>query len=552
MRRKMLRCFLILWMCAVLGSPPVMADTCSTPSRACALGRALTIYGQTSRLSMEDEVLLDVAAAQLDAGRTDIALVLGDILINCWTACSRTSRAIETLVSAGLFDAALSFATNHENEVRRASVLMSVAHAATAAGEEELAQEAMARALATANEVEDLKVRGLVFAAMASALGRDSADMAEDAIDRALSMVQSNSSLAADAYVLTEIAEAQAATGSPVAARTTASRIADSNLRSQAMLRIALRSATTGDFAAARDAIEAADALAQLVTENAATNEPDLHNPWCFTKAGTRDSILRSIVSAWVQIGDIESSLASAARIENMNARLEALADAVKLHATRVSREQLFVLLTSARKLAGEIEAASCRDTTFSALAGAEAAAGAVEAALATAERIEDSNFRASVLLEIAKTDISSGHVDIVEKIGIPAIRAAAWAEIAMARIEVGNRTGAQDAANLAWQIIVANPPPRRPPTGLVDELLRLFPLFEVDKVLIRLGDVEGVRRAMEFREETIPIDDRLAEIAKAQAYAGNAAAAMATVDAIGRSRRRVDALLEIAKALPR
>jgi hypothetical protein len=202
--------------------------------------------------------------------------------------------------------------------------------------------------------------------------------------------------------------------------------------------------------------------------------------------------------------------------------------------------------------LGAKIEAASCRDTTFSALAGAEAAAGAVEAALATAERIEDPNFRASVLLEIAKIEISSGHADIVEKIGIPAVRAAAWAEVAMARIEVGNRVCAQDAANVAWQIIIANPPPLRPPTGLVDELLRSLPLFEVDKALIRLGDVEGVRRAMGSLAETIPIDDRLAEIAKAQAYAGDAVAAMATVDAIGRPRQRVDALLEIAKALPR
>jgi hypothetical protein len=185
-------------------------------------------------------------------------------------------------------------------------------------------------------------------------------------------------------------------------------------------------------------------------------------------------------------------------------------------------------------------------------LAGAEAAAGAVEAALETAERIEELSFRGSVLLEIAKIEISSGNFDIVEKFDIPAIRAAAWAEVAMARIEVGDRTGAQDAVNIAWQIIIASPPPRHPPTGLVDELLRLLPLLEVDKVLIRLGDVEGVRRAMEHMEETIPIDDRLAEVAKAQAYAGDAVAAMATVDAMGRSRRRVDALLEIAKALPR
>jgi hypothetical protein len=370
MLRKMLRCLLVLSVCALLGSPPALADTCSTPSRACALGQALTIYGQTSRLSMEDEVLLDVAAAQLDAGHTDIALALGDILINYWTACSRTSRAIEILVSAELFDAALSFATNHENEVHRATALISVAHAATAAGEGDLAQEAIARALATPNGVEDTRKRGLVFVAMASALGRDSADMAEGAIDRALSAVQSNPSLAADAYVLTDIAEAQAAIGLPVAARTTASRIADSNPQSQAMLRIALRSAATRDFAAARDAIQAADAQTQLITENVATNQPDLHNPWCFTKAGARDSILESIVSAWAQVGDIESSLSSAARIENMNARLEALANAVKLHATRVSRQQLFALLTSARQLAGEIEAASCRDTTLLSIGG--------------------------------------------------------------------------------------------------------------------------------------------------------------------------------------
>ena len=76
--------------------------------------------------------------------------------------------------------------------------------------------------------------------------------------------------------------------------------------------------------------------------------------------------------------------------------------------------------------------------------------------------------------------------------------------------------------------------------------------MFEVDRALIRLGDVEGARRAMESLAETIPIDDRLAEIATAQAYAGDAVAAMATVGAIGRSGRRVDALLEIAKALPR
>ena len=287
-----------------------------------------------------------------------------------------------------LLSEALASARSIENADRRAQALCAIAEAQAAAGTARGVANTITEALASARSIEDANIRTWALCTIAEAQAavgdiegvRASARSIEDGDWRA--------------QALCTIAKAQAAAGDTDGALTSARSIEDAvYLRAQALIAIAGAQAAAGDIEGALATIGIEDggwhAQALCAIAGAQATAGDIEGALASARSiedavYVRAQALCAIAGAQATAGDIEGALASARSIE----------DAVYV------RAQALIAIAGAQAAAGDIEGAlasarSIEDAdrcaqALIAIAGAQAAAGDIEGALASARSIED------------------------------------------------------------------------------------------------------------------------------------------------------------------
>ena len=394
------------------------------------------------------------AAARLKSGEGVVVLgepplTLERVAVLLQQSIQEACQPIPNL--ACLSDMALAAARNINNNSSRANVLVRVAAALAQAGDIEAAREIGAQALAVALNVKDplRRVRNLtkVGIVLTQAGEVDTALTAVSAIEHAdLMGLFAMEIEASRAYVLREVAVAQARAGDTEAARETAAlahaaalKIEDDNSRANMLVAVAAAQARAGDIEAARETAASAikdddsrvSALAPVVAHlvkagyievaQAGDIEAALATASAIENASSRASALESVAITQVEAGDIEAALVTASAIENAWSRAYALAIVAKAQATAGDIDAARETGAQAHAAALKIEDDNSRANVLVRVAAALAQAGDIEAALTAASTIENAMARAPVLVAVAAAQALAGDIEAARETGAQA-----------------------------------------------------------------------------------------------------------------------------------
>ena len=308
--------------------------------------------------------------------------------------------------AAGDTDGALTSARSIEDAVYlRAQALIAIAGAQAAAGDIE-------GALATIS-IEDGGWHAQALCAIAGA------QAAAGDIEGALASARSiEDAVYVRAQALIAIAGAQAAAGDIEGALASARSIEDADRCAQALIAIAGAQAAAGDIEGALASARSIEDLEPTDLERHYQSANEIED----ARAAWRDEALCAIAEAQAAAGDIEGALANARSIEeSVYVRAQAL---VAIAGAQAAAGDIEGALASARSIedleptdlerhyqsAHEIKdaLATQRAEALRAIAEAQAAAGDIEGALASAQSIEESVYsRAEVLIAIAKAQMT-------------------------------------------------------------------------------------------------------------------------------------------------
>jgi tetratricopeptide (TPR) repeat protein len=318
---------------------------------------------------------------------------------------------------------------------------------------------------------------------------------------------------------LATIAEAQAANGDIAGAFATTRMLSDGLVRVRGLIRVAEASATAGDSAGARQAIDAAvTALREM---------PD---------DGTRAGALARIAAAAAAAGDPEA----ASRIFD---EALAVANAGSQALGWVAEEQAAAgFIDAALATAKRIENRQSQSSALAAVAAAQAAAGNIRAALATAATVEDANHQVDALAAIALAQAAAGDVEAARQTSLTALVTAhsiaitweatsyfsAMARAVQVQAAIGEIEAALESVDMAEDASIRKsllafvaaadfvaariePSPAALP-GFDEPLLRALTLAAVARAQQRAGDVQAAQRSgAEALTAAIQIDETAA-----------------------------------------
>lgn len=378
----------------------------------------------------------------------------------------------------------------------------------------------------------------LVFAAENRPGGQDALALLQQAKDAARAITD-------EPYLrdtaLRGIAGAQAEEGRFDVALDTASLIADEYLRTGAWRQIAVAQARAGNR-------EAAGKLLDKVLQAVASFK-NVHL--------IRVEALVATSEAQAQTGNVMGALKTAAAVENLRGKAEALRN-IALVQTKGGD------LKGADETAGAIADEKIKAQALRGIAAARAEAGDRDGALHTAAGIRDPYLKAGAFRRIAVApamlkdragtrDMLKQALDIAMTIQGENEKADALAGLALAHVEAGDLSGAARTAALIEDVFSANPPPDAAVT-MKDEALRAIAV-----VRARVGDIQGALQTVGSMGNPYLQASALAEIAVAQAERGDRLAAEATLrkaaqvaSATREFAAKAPALLGIAQAYAR
>ena len=361
---------------------------------------------------------------------------------------------------------------------------------------------------------------------------------------------------------LRRIARAQAEAGDVVGARATARAIPDAATRAEAINAIAAAQLVAGDTGAAQET------LAQALLATGAV-----------TDAGRQSLLLSEIAGVQVKLGDragatasLDRALERARAIDTPDERERALSRIAVIQAD-AGRPAVALATTETITEPGQRTPALIR------AAAAQAAAGEISRALATAAAIEDARYRTAALQEVALVQARRGATAAARKTLARARAVSEEIDYGFAQAEAGDVVGARataraipDAATRAEAInAIAAAQLVAGDTGAAQETLaqallatgavtdagrQSLLLSEIAGVQVKLGDRAGATasldRALERARAIDTPDEReraLSRIAVIQADAGRPAVALATTETITEPGQRTPALIRAAAA---
>jgi hypothetical protein len=278
------------------------------------------------------------------------------------------------------------------------------------------------------------------------------------------------------------------------------------------LVRIALAQARAGDRDAAGQTLRQARAGADAVKDDLKT------------------MAFREIAEAHARLGDLDAALRTAAGLDRESAR-----------------EQILLLVAAQQASAGDLPGArkvlaamttDQKDDALAAIAGAQARAGDLKAALATADKLRHQPLsRASALEDIARAQAKAGDRDAAARSLQEALeldvatlaeedqKNAARARLAVARAGIGDVRGALEAAAAL-------------PGGDADreDTVRQIALEQA-----RAGDTRGALQTVETVKDLTRRAGALADLAAARAEAGDGQAAAAAADRAAEAAARVE-----------
>jgi hypothetical protein len=351
-----------------------------------------------------------------------------------------------------------------------------------------------------------------------------------------------------------DFARALVAIGDVAQALATVEEVADGNISIETMMRIAELRAAVGETGSARDTITKALALAEGVETNSYHHE-GRHDvvrgtrvQSCAATIGNRDSAMGQIFETQIRIGEIDSALETADKIEDPYWR------AALLSRIAAAPDQALNVATARRVVEVAIAAATliedgdCRESTISAIALAQARAGDLEEALVSIGANRNARPSGIRLDQIADAWAVSGRAAPAAGGATPYVRAVILTAIARRKVGVGDVHAARSALDEA--LAAAD--------DVNEPGLRRMALTRVAGAQAQLGDVAAVERTMrevqrlaQAAGEVRPNGTASSLIAIAQAKSGHPSEALATMDNLEVDLLRVDVLAQIAESLP-
>ena len=420
----------------------------------------------------------------------------------------------------------------------------------------------------------------------------------------ALAMAQGIQDNQEQAWALAQIAEAQAATGQVEAAMTTVQAIQPDSMRSGALTEIAKAQAAAGQIEAALATVETIQpesmrpaALARVAkSEAVAGRAASAQTLW--TKAlvivqavqpdWMSSDAMADIAKAQAAAGQTAAALVTARAVQDEKKRALALVEVANAEATAGRAEAAQTIWTEASESVKAIPFEQQQALALTEIVRVQAAAGQVEAALATVQAIQPDSMRSGARTEIAKAQAAAGQIETaLETVRAVQDEKGQWdalTEITKAQVAVGppgaaeaiwtgtlkNARAMQDvqgrmrilakiatALTVAGQIEVA----RNIWSEAVETVKAMRPewmelgMLELASAEAAVGQTEGAQSIWVGVLGTVttiePVwmrSDALADIAEAQAAAGQTDVALETARAVQDEQVRSRALAEIAK----
>jgi hypothetical protein len=336
------------------------------------------------------------------------------------------------------------------------------------------------------------------------------------------------------AMSLISLATAEAQAGEFAIALETSAEITEPYQYSRPLAAIAAAQVRTGDRPAAHETvhrIENTEARVEALLDIAAEREAGLHEAARATRAIALEAAIRT-EGAWRR-----------SRLMREVARSQ-----IAARDPRPARDTVAAMLSAAQAATDQAR----RDAALASVATVQAQSGALPAAMCTLGAIMEDGPRSTVLVEIAQAQARAGEFDIawsiVRQLSFARLQDGALAAVVSTQIQTEGREQQPLGATLDQILQIAQ--------GLEDGGDRMCMLVDVAVSLARVGAFPPaleVARAVEWDERRA---DALGEIAALQALAGNTQAAQLLVaEAVDSAQRipqawwRVDPLLEIAAA---
>ena len=290
-----------------------------------------------------------------------------------------------------------------------ASSAQTLQNAAPASAGQQAARETIARALATAESIEDRYDRSEAFASIAAAQAATGApDESARTFARALEIAQGIKAVGDRSRSLRAIGEAHATVGNADEARRILAKAVPLAERDESLMGLGA-TAHLANIAKVQAAAGGLDESAMTIAKALAAAERIESDP-------LREPALVVVAEAQAASGDVREALATAERIEAPHARSGAFTAIATVQATAGDVRGAAETFTKALETAERIKFADFRTSEFGSIARAQAVAGDVDEAtrtiakaLASAEKIGDAGDRSRALVSIAGAQAAVG-----------------------------------------------------------------------------------------------------------------------------------------------
>lgn len=468
------------------------------PTRRCVADLAVAAIEEMSSASMRDSILLRLALAQARGGDAMGALATLDHMRGNISNYGQVLEATtEAQVAANDIAPVLRAVEKIEDSFQRAFAYVHVAEKSAPIGGSEASREAFRLALVTASSIPSLASRAFLLTQTAdTAVVLGDLDTAREALDLAWAVAKGPVTPDTHARTLASIAMTRAAMGDISRAQVTAETILDSSARAVAFARIGEAQAKSGDRQAARDSFHRA--------------------------------------------------LMTVAEIDDASPRTEVLVQISRALVAAEDRTTAEEVLRQALTNTSKIEDRRQRAWSLVWISEVQASMGALEAALVTADMIEDAGADADGAGRMAEMRNADGVV-IRTKPASESMRSLgnhdrAVSQVVEAQLKAGNLELALEVAK-----------------RMRDRFWRASRLADMGKARAEAADSAGAREIITAAVEAIGQMERdkwqasaIADVAEAQAMVGDVAAAMAAVGTIAEEGYRDHALFRMSVGVAR
>lgn len=520
---------------------PAPRDECRrAPNRLCIIDIALAAAELIEDATARDVSLLNVSAAQAQAGQLDEAVATINRVRSSYGHLSPLLLIAEQQAARGDYQAVVSTIAEINDRHSQIVALSLVAKQFRQREDFEKADRAADVMIGIAAFERDryAYIENYLHAATLLAQAGDT-DRARIAVKAVLAMLEKLESADLD-NVLAGIVKAQCSIGDVDGAVAMTARIVGHSPKVGAHLCIAQLQFKSLKAESARTSIGLAHASAANIGERR-----------------SRDIALADVAVARVAMENADAALKTAGEVNDTDIRFSAVLRIGRTLSEIADRESAAKVFDLAFDDASKIADSWRRELAFLQLAEAQSEIGAVAAAMHIGDRIEADAMRASVwkviALGFARTGDLESATTAVQRLDSQIDRAAALVAVSEEALESGDLAAADAAVGMALTEIGENW--WSPPTDAVSDMACL--VSEVVKIQVKMRAMAGADaqiKALKIASATSDEAARctvsaLTSLIRERRREGDIRTALATAESIGALRQRVSSLLELAGA---